>query len=343
MKFIPYILLTICFLLLTAFWWNRASPKIIETLVIIIAVMVSAIFYVARQEKVEKKINVLYLENQKKNELFFPLKDRFSIYYQHQYRFYYSYSKKKETVEYKNKLKSYDGKIMDRELTDLQVIALIDYMSMWMKKFWYTDKQTLLIPPFATAAGGGRLGDEDLLKDVIVYNNSKLGKIGFSDNIFWNAKSNEFEFTLPKDTTIKYKKNYTKAVSAQLIFQKNLFFTIKIQILIRMGAMGLGDIGHYLGITDISEEQSVSNPNIRDYLHHHVQLRCFADFNRFSAGHPKMRVYKEWTKRLFEELYKQFDWSVCYEGLKDRQQFLSGVKMLKEQGRESERGTSITN
>ncbi len=100
--------------------------------------------------------------------------------------------------------------------------------------------------------------------------------------------------------------------------------------------MGLGDLGYYLGITGLSEELSGENPNYRDYFHHHVQLRCSADFKRISEGHPKMTVYKEWTKRLFEELYKQFDWSVCYEGLKERQVFMSGVKMLREVGRDAQ-------
>jgi hypothetical protein len=334
MKIVLYILLAICLFLLAAFWWNRGSPKITETLLVVIVVMLSALFYVAQPEKIQKKIDVLYLQNQKQNELFFPLKGRFGVYYHHQYMFYPAYSKKPETVEYKSKLKPYDFKNMDRELTDLQAIVLIDYMSMWMGKFWYTDKQTLFTPPFAEEAGGGRLGDEELLKDVVVYDDAALKEIGFKDNIFWDTKFQEFHFTLPKDTTIKYTTNYRKAISAELIFKKIPFFTIKIQILNRGGAMGLGDIGYYLGITDLSEELNGDNPNFRDYFHHHVQLRCSTDFNRFSSGNPRMAVYKDWTNRLFEELYKQFDWPLCYEGLKGRQAFLSGVKMLREDGRD---------
>jgi hypothetical protein len=333
MKVVPYILLAICVFLLFAFWWNRGSPKIIETIIVVIVVMISALFYVAQPEKIDKKINILYLENQKKNELFFPSKGRFGVYYHHQEMFYRAYSKKPETIEYKSKLKPYDVKIVDRELTDLQAIAVIDYMAMWLRRSWYTDKETVLTPPFSEEAGGGRLGEEDLLKDVVEYDDAALKEIGLKANMFWDGKFEEFHLTLPKNTTIKYTVDYRKAISAELVLQKSAFFKIRFQILRRGGAMGLGDIGYYLGITDLSEEQSADNPNISNYFHHRVQIRCSAEFNRFSVGHPKMAVYKEWTKRLFEELYKRFEWDICYEGLKDRQIFLSGAKMLREDGR----------
>ncbi len=179
-----------------------------------IVVMLSALFYVAQPETIQKKIDILYLRNQRQNELLFPSRDRLGVYYLYQRIFYSTYSKKPETVEHKSKLKPYDFKIMDRELTDLQAIVLINYMSMWMHKFWYTDKETLLTPPFAEEAGGGPLGAEDLLKDVVVYDDAALKKIGFEDNMFWDGKFQEFHFTLPKGTTIKYTTNYGKAISA---------------------------------------------------------------------------------------------------------------------------------
>lgn len=336
-KIVPIALLIFGCFLLWLLYINRSSTKIQEATIIIVGVIIGALFYVTKEETLEKAItSVYFIEhkeldfNDNKNEdkkikvkdgfMFFSDKPGLGQYYRLQSGVFGNYlrrlSDSKTDVIFN----------MPQEvkpLLDIQAIAVLGHLSMFYGHIWHVTGTQKEIP-------SGTMGEyhpiemENVKNDILKYDKNNLPG-SLKQNMFFNDLNIFRALALPKGTKIYYS---TDNNSAEYRFYKRFFFDIRIKINYQSYTVGLGQAAYFLGLD--TEEKKFNELYFwgSDYGNFTLVTNCNATFNRWTAWNPSSVRYKNWTNNLFNDLYNTFDWSICHKRMKEHQESLANQKII---------------
>ncbi|MDP1854259.1 MAG: hypothetical protein Q8L26_08685 [Candidatus Omnitrophota bacterium] len=337
-KIMPICLLVLGYFLLWLLYINRSSTKIQEATIIIAGVIIGALFYVTKEETLERAITSVYFiehkesdfNDNKNNEdkkirvkdgfLFFPDKPGLGQYYRLQSGVFGNYLRR-----------SLDSKTdvifnMPQEvkpLLDIQAIAILGHLSMFYGHIWHVTGTQKEVP-------SGTMGEyhlieiENVKNDISRYEKDKL-PISLKQNMFFNDLNIFRALAMPKGTKIYYS---TYNNSAEYRFYKRFFFDIRIKINYQSYTVGLGQVAYFLGLN--TEEKDFNELYFwgNDYGNLALVTNCKATFSRWTAWNPSSVRYKNWANNLFNDLYNTFDWSICYARMKEYQQSSANQKII---------------
>ena len=308
--------LIICLALLFLLYVNRNSPKIQETIIIITAVIVSACLYVTKPYEIEKSITTLYFVDQKDKEnnqiKFFNDEAIIGGFFRDQAFIYYNFIEK---LKGQKKDIHFDFHNDPKPLVDLQTIAILEHLLQHYHASWYVEREVLDLPGWVSETRRPRKASE-IKKDVKKYSLSDL-PVQLKTNRFYREPFDFMGLSVPKNTSFDFSVTSPKETSCEFILRKRYFFNIRIKISYSGGGIGLGKIGHYIGLTKPEEPYSTSDPDFANYFTYILKIRCNAKFHRVTAGNPSTPKYKEWINYMFENLYQKFDWSVCDKAISE--------------------------
>jgi len=214
-------------------------------------------------------------------------------------------------------------------LIDLQAVSLLHYLSIAYGNNWNvqrTKKYFIPMPGFPSVGGVARsLGPVE--KNKTIFTKKDLPD-EIKENVFYDGLGENFRFSLPKGTKIKYQEANDKSNFCLIEFYKRFAFDIKIKIYFRSYSAGLGEVSPYIGLSPIKNQWNV-NWEVRDnYGTVMLNMSCEASFNKFRVGDPTIILYKKWVEALFDDLYNSFDWSVCNSKMREYNQMLASQKIV---------------
>jgi hypothetical protein len=318
------LLFVFSFILLAILYLNRDSPKLWEAMPVSIGVLLAAFFYVTQDQPIERQITPIYFLVKKQNYVpFFPDYSVLRKYYIQQELIFGDYLKHKgeSTIDF-----SEDHKAM----VDFHAIAVLHHLLNWYHHEWNVKKETRVLPG-GTETIGGEAVEKRRKNDIVEIDKNQLQEV-FKENIFYEHTILPVfkSLALPKNTNIFYTRPTQSPTIWEFRIVKPNNFNIKIRISFSSMGIGLGKVGHYIGLTDPEQEYVVtSDPNVRNYQSVALRMKCEASFPRYKAWNPTIRLYKNWVNRLFDDLHDAFDWYVCENKIKDHQAFLANQRIIR--------------
>jgi len=334
-KLLLFAVVSICILLFTFLYLNRASPKIIETLVIVLITISATIFYISKPEEINKNIHsVIFVDqtDRNKNKLMnfmgVPVLDKF--YFLHTIT----------AIDHINKYQNKNSKIgIDYHKNSDLLLELISLLIIekWRNLFthhWYVEKET------ATLAGSDRVTrkykiSNEVENDLIHIPFTDFPKLMINNRYNWkplgyathsidkNGNKTELEdplhdggLTFPKNTSFTFATNKVDSPNSYIIsLKKPFFYNIKINIQFVAGGVGLANLAEYFECTAPKKNIYSSSINDSNYFRYIIKISCIAKFNRFTSGNPSTKLYKEWANEMFKDIYDNFDWSLIKKAM----------------------------
>jgi hypothetical protein len=289
--------------------------------------MLAAFFYITQAEPIRRQITPLYfLVKEKKKVPFFPDYPVLSSHYLDQEVIFGHFAKRVSNLNENNEI---DFSKNREAIVDLHVMAVLNHFCKFYSREWNISKETLDLPGATMTTGGDEVETKRGKNDIVKYGEDKLAEI-FGQNIFLEdtIPPSFGSLALPKNTKVFY--SQPEGRYRELRFAKPLNFDIRIRIGFNLSLFGLGRVGHYMGLTDPEREyEDTRDPKFRNYETVALRMTCEASFPRYKNWNPKVQLYKSWTKRLFDDLYDRFDWSVCENKIKDHQAALANQKIIR--------------
>jgi len=334
-KLLLFAVISICILLFTFLHLNRASPKIIETFVIVLITITATIFYISKPEEINKNIHSIIFIDQtdaNKNELMHfmgvPVLDKFYFFHT------------TTAIDHINKYQNKNSKIgIDYHKNSdflLELISLL-IVDKWRNLFahhWCVEKEIAIL------AGSDRVTrrykkstevEDDFIhipfKDfpkLLINNRYDWKPLGYATHsVDKTGKQTELVgplydggLTFPKNTSFNFVKNEVdKPNSYEISLKKSFFYNIKINIQYIAGGSGLANLAEYLECTAPERNINSSTKNDTNYFRYIIKISCNAKFNRFTAGNPSTKLYKEWVNEMFNDIYDNYDWSVIQKAM----------------------------
>jgi len=335
-KLLVLAIISICILQFTFLYFNRASPKIIETFVIVLITITATIFYISKPEKISKNTHsIIFIDqtDENKNKLIqfmrVPVLDKF--YYFH------TFTATKHINKYENKSSKTGINYLNNSDLLLELISLL-IVDKWRNLFthhWSVEKEIAIIAGSDLVTKRYKKSSEvenDFIhipfKDfpkLLINNRYDWKPLGYATHSVDSKTGKRTELvgsrydgglTFPKNTSFKFVKNEVdKPNSYEISLKKPFFYNIKIKIQYIAGGHGLADLAEYLEYTAPERNINSSNKNDTNYYRYIIKISCNAKFNRFTAGNPSTKLYKEWINEMFNDIYDNYDWSVIQKAM----------------------------
>lgn len=327
--------IVICFVcaLVYLIYINRAHPKIQEAITVAIAglfaVVLGVIFLGGETKEIKKMISVVsFVSLEKKKPVVFtaPVLIR---YHMHQGITW---------SEFEKNHPQQDTKLMENlpesteELSifaELLAVVFMQYLGQSYDSNWDVLK-TIRVLPGATSILGQGLNTNP--KDKKRFDSTELREI-FSSNKFKDSLSKIHRLTLPKGTVIKYITSSENPKNHQIIISKKFSFTTTINIYFSAYRAGLEKVANYIGITEPSNIWNINWKERNKFGMVAVTVACNAKFFPLKSGNPELQLYKRWLENMFDNLYEEFDWSVCQNSMREYFEELANQKIVSELGR----------
>ncbi|GEM_PF-3552257 len=323
MKAVPLLLLVAGWVLLWVLYQNRSASKIQEATVIIAGIIIGALVVITKSEPIKKTITPVYFLSTKEKKLLFFDAPVLTSHYLQMGIIYNNYVRRKTDAKQDT---SFDIPKEHKPILDLQVVAILNHLSQFYGRTWYVERESKELP-------GSRMGlsspkEENVNEDVQLVDKNAL-PASLKQTIFFEDWQPLTTFAVPKGTRIFYSEDEKDHRFCELRLYKPLSFDISVRVAFSSYMIGLGNVGHHLGLTDPEERFTRGDdPNVRDYGHLALRVTCKAKFNRFRGWHPSVVRYKEWAANLFDDLYQTFDWSVVQEDMRRYQETLAHQKII---------------
>ncbi len=270
----------------------------------------------------------MYFIDQKKkgdNQILFfesePILTRFYMYSGLIYNHYIEKSKEHKPVS------KFDFNNDVSPLVELQTIAVFEHLLSLYHSNWQIRREVIDLPGARRVVSGPKI-DNESKKDITKYSIDNFPSLRKS-NRFYRTPLMFNNLAVPKNTKITFQEAGSKKTSYELAFKKTFFFDVSIKVSYSGSMIGLGKIGDFIGITSPERAYTdTSDPNVRDYSTYYLTIRCKAKFNRITAGNPSTSKYKEWSNDMFNNLYQEFDWTVCQDSILNYQKNKAIQKIL---------------
>ena len=291
-------------LLFLFLWINRGHTKIQETVIFVtvtlIAAIIGVLFFSTTSSLHTKDISTIYfISNKDKTPVFFspPVLTHYHL----TQNLLYSEFMRDDTDKSKSKT------IVDNDtfFCQLHSASIFNHLFQHYSHSWFIERIAEKFPGF-TEIRGRNLGDSK--KDLVIYKKDDL-QSQFASNEFCKYVGGIGQVALPKWTRIKYLPYSGDHKYCQIELYKPLCFDVKITIRFSSYSVGLGNITHYVGVSEDEYD--------RTYGTVVINTRCEASFNKLVLGNPTIFKYRKWIESLFNDLYHNFDWKVCYTDIKD--------------------------
>jgi len=324
-KVIPVIFFLGGCLLLWILYLNRSSSRIHETTAVIAIVIIGAIFFVTKEEPIQKKIHVAYfISNKDKIPLFFPNARILGQRYRNENVIFTNHLKR---LSDGNMKVSFDFPSDFGPLIDLHAIAVLEYLFMNYHRYWYVEKDSVELP-FGDFAEIRPVEIADVRKDLTICSRDSLPTL-LRQNRFFDDSFGFSDIALPKGTKMLFTSHEGDHQFREYRFYKRFSFDIKIKMRFSSYTIGLGNVGDYVGLTDPQKEvYDTADENVNNYGQVILITECQAKFNRLMTYNPKVVRYRKWAENLFDGLHDSFDWSVCRNKMRDYQQDLSNQLII---------------
>jgi hypothetical protein len=317
---LPIIFLILGCLALWLLYLNRSSTKIHEATVILAVTILGALAIVLKGEPIKKTIHSVYFVNAQENRLsFFDL----PVLNNHEMFRRMIFSTYKEEMERNNKPISFDFNKTYQSIVDLQAIEILHHLCLYYGNQWYTDRFTKTLPGLILF-GGKQIEPDTNKDDIVIIPLTNLPK-SIQEAPFFSAKLGLETIGLPKGTTVEYTRNPNNNV-CELRLSKPLHFDIRIKMYLNAGTLGLGEVGHYAGLTSF-EDKVVDSKAVGSNYTAVVRIDCIAKFGFWMKWNPDVIRYKTWSQKLFDDLYETFDWSPVGRQMTEYQRNLAVEKI----------------
>jgi len=327
------IVIGIACVLVYLIYLNRAHAKIQEAIIVaitgVLAVVFGVVFFGTKNKEIDKNIaTVSFVSLEQKKPVFFTAP--ILLHYFMNQGIIWADFERNHSNEAKNLMealpKNMDGLEM---LADLQAVALIYYLGQSYHFNWdmiYTKK---VLPGFISKRGMALNTDP---KDKKVFSSKKLVQI-FKQNKFCESLQQIHQLTLPKNTNLKYIPYSKENKKCQILISKRFAFEITITLYFSSYSAGIGKVADYIGLTEPTNVWHVNWEERDKFGTAVVTIECYAKFFTLKSGNPEVQRYKRWIENLFDNLYEEFDWSVCNESMREYNEELANQKIVSDLGR----------
>ncbi len=337
---IPFMLLLMGWGALWLLYLNRSSSKMHEATIVLAITILGALAIILKGEPIEKRIHVVYFANIKENAPAFFDVPILEFYQRNQNMIYNMY---KDEMEKQKKEFSFDFKDSHQSFVDLQLMTIVNHLFLYYSRDWFVERLTKKFPGFIGTTGK-QIRTDKRKGDIIIYEATALPAIKQAP--FYSAKLGFQAIALPKGTKINYIRNQ-KSQLCELQLSKPLHFVIRIKIRFQSGILGLGEVGHYVGLTSFKDKY-VNPAVVGDYQTVVLEIDCEAKFGRLMQWNPDVIRYKEWAQKLFDDLYETFDWTSVNREMSTHQRDIATemiigreVRHVPPEGKRPEKGAQI--
>jgi len=327
-KILSPVLLGIGFIMVFLLYQNRSSPKIWEATIVSFGVIIVALLFVTNDQPIKKLITPVYFMTKEDNSfLFFIDKPVLSQHYMRRGAMFGGYEHRLSESEEKSDLDFFENK---KSIVDMQVMAVIEHLFLHYKRAWYVKTETLELPGATFFYGGGELDNKESVKnDIATYTKDSMPTSLKKNMFFDDIISFSGGLALPKNTRIQYTQEGGPFWASEIRLYKPFNFDIRIEMTYRAQMFGLGNVGHYIGMTDPEREFIETNdPAFQNYKNIGLRMKCTAKFPWYRTWNPSVLIYKTWANVLFDELYQEFDWFVWEDKIKSHQQAVANQKII---------------
>jgi hypothetical protein len=307
---------------------NREHSKIHEAITVAIAglfaVVFGVIFLGGEKKEIKKMISsVSFVSLEKKEPVFLaaPI-----LYEYHMWQsIIWTEFQRNHAQHASQLLKSLPEDTKEFSLfTELLAVAVMQYLGRSYNSDWDVLKTIRVLPGEKSILGQGLNTNP---KDKKRFDSTELREI-FSANKFKDSLDRINRLTLPKGTVIKYITSSENPQNHQIVISKKFSFTATINIYFTSYGVGLGKVANYIGITKPSNIWNVNWKERDKFGMVAVTIDCNAKFCSLKSGNPKLQLYKRWLENMFDNLYEEFDWSVCQNAMKEHFEELAHQQVI---------------
>lgn len=340
-KFLWTIVLLFAGALFYLIYINRAHAKIQEavmvTIIALIATVLGVVFFGGETEEIKKTISVAsFVSLEQKKPVFFTAP--ILINYLMQQGIIWSDFERNHPGLASKAMKALPQSTDDLNmLTGLHAIAIMQYLGRSYHFNWDILETRHVLPGFALQIGQALNTNP---KDKNTFESAELIEI-FKSNKFNESLKNISQLTLPKGTSIKYIQPSGQFKQHQIIISKKFSFVITIKLYFSTYFAGLGKVANYIGITEPTNVWNVNWEERDKFGTAIITINCNAEFYPFKSGNPEVQRYKKWIQNLFDNLYEEFDWSICNHKMKDYNEELAHQKIISDLGKGFEQNKRV--
>lgn len=262
---------------------NREAEKFWETIIVVTIVMIGALFFVLKEDKIEENFIALYFYNEKKNDLLeFPI---LTIHMNE--AMLWGYHEKDNTTKQKKK-------ISQEIFQPLLEKTIID----WFRTYGAWGYTSLRGPSASLIrhtgiSTGNAFKTKEKSKKI---DQKEIQKI-LQGNMFSNYEIGLSSMTVPQGMEVKVERDE----HTSKIILENKFCRISISIFIS----GRHIIQEHM---DIAKFLKLNKRKIEGTYVVFVDFRNIAVFKKWYAGHPEMKNYKTWAKDKLCKIKDDFGW-----------------------------------
>jgi hypothetical protein len=311
---------------------NRAHQniqQIVIALIGLIATVLGVFLFGDKIQAIKKTISVVSFVSIEQKKPVFPIAPVLNEYFMHQGTIWSDFERDHPDLASEAMKKLPQSTDDLNILTEIHAIAIMQYLGRSYHSDWDILEIAHVLPGFASYRGQGLNTNP---KDKTTYDSAELVEI-FKSNIFNESLKNISQLTLPKGTHIKYIQPSGELKQHQIIISKKYSFVITIQLYFSTYSAGLGKVANYVGVTKPTNVWNVNWEERDKYGTAVVTIKCTAKFPFYKSGNPEVQRYQKWIQNLFENMYEEFDWSICNNKMKEYNEELAHQVIINDLGK----------